>query len=428
MFVRNLTFKSTNLGDNVSLMLCFTPPVQTLYKDQFPVAWKVTTLAARGRSVMNATYVSQLGFSASQVGEGSLVTAGNYTPIDVGESTTLQLDNTANPPVYHWTDPEPRKGLTSVQAVNGTGQYSGIGLGFITDLDGPNEDFNSAIMYPQVGAGLAVTAEFTPVLSAYVALDYQETQMIRADIQSVAPIWTKNLLSLGASTTIVITKNAMGGYEAQQIGANVGEVDDGVDGTEIPKSIDWFDGQTRVYCATLSFPSSYSVQSSLKTLSEHLLKKGYGVRLVFKGKTTEARIHLVLPMNTSCNQAEKEVLGFIEGHEYHTRGAIVARDGEVMAWTIGRLSLWASISPATPDWYASQKAIPDFAEVLGKEYAGALEGAQGNTNGDVNEKTANGTANGYLAPDAAPQVPAPVSYGKTRTPARKASAMNLSAA
>ncbi|KAI0748742.1 hypothetical protein C8Q80DRAFT_1271100 [Daedaleopsis nitida] len=226
MIVKNLIFKSVNLGDNVSLMLCFTPPVQSLYQDQFPIAWKVTTLAARGRSAMNATYATQLGVSASQVGEGSLVTAGNYTPINVGESTTLQLDSTVNPHVYHWSDPEHCESRSRVQAVNGTGQDTGIGLGFITDLGGPNEEFNCAVMCPQVGAGVAVTAGFTPVLSAYVALDYQETQIVRGDIQSVAPIWSKNLLSLSATTTIAIIKDAMGGYEARQVtGANFGEME-----------------------------------------------------------------------------------------------------------------------------------------------------------------------------------------------------------
>ena len=31
---------SRDLGEDVSLMLCFTPPGPDLYNKQFPVAWK----------------------------------------------------------------------------------------------------------------------------------------------------------------------------------------------------------------------------------------------------------------------------------------------------------------------------------------------------------------------------------------------------
>ncbi|TFK78816.1 hypothetical protein K466DRAFT_606638, partial [Polyporus arcularius HHB13444] len=148
MATRNLTFKSTNLGDNVTLMLCFTPPTPRLFVDQFPIAWKVTTLAATGRSSLNATWTANLGFSATQVGQGSIVTAGNYTPIQVGQTTTLLLDQTARPPVQHWTDPKALSGVTTVQAVNGTGGPAGIGLGFITDLNKPTEDMSVALTWP----------------------------------------------------------------------------------------------------------------------------------------------------------------------------------------------------------------------------------------------------------------------------------------
>ncbi|TFK78817.1 hypothetical protein K466DRAFT_606639, partial [Polyporus arcularius HHB13444] len=148
MATRNLTFRSTNLGDNVTLMLCFTPPTSQLFVDQFPIAWKVTTLAATGRSSLNATWTANLGFSATQVGQGSIVTAGNYTPIKVGQTTTLLLDQTARPPVLHWTDPKALSGVTTVQAVNGTGGPAGIGIGFITDLDKPTEDMSVALTWP----------------------------------------------------------------------------------------------------------------------------------------------------------------------------------------------------------------------------------------------------------------------------------------
>ncbi len=89
-----------------------------------------------------------------------------------------------------------------------------------------------ALTWPNAGNTLAVTGDFTPILSAYVALDYQESQLIRGDIQSVAPIWQKNLLSLQANSTIVISKDATGAYVAQQLNGFTAEVDDVADSTE----------------------------------------------------------------------------------------------------------------------------------------------------------------------------------------------------
>lgn len=91
-------------------------------------------------------------------------------------------------------------------------------------------------------AGLSVTGECTPIMKAYIALDYKETQLIKSEIQS-AVLWEQNLLSLGAITTVVISKNAMGGYEAHTLGANIGN------DADIPllKSVDagLFGGQVR---------------------------------------------------------------------------------------------------------------------------------------------------------------------------------------
>ncbi|KAI0712718.1 hypothetical protein C8T65DRAFT_739293 [Cerioporus squamosus] len=436
MATRNLTFKSTNLGDNVTLMLCFTPPVPKLFVDQFPIAWKVTTLAATGRSSLNATWTANLGFSATQVGEGSIVTAGNYTPIKVGQTTTLLLDQTARPPVQHWTDPKTLPGVTTVQAVNGTGGPAGIGIGFITDLDKPTEDMSVALTWPNVGNTLAVTGDFTPILSAYVALDYQESQLIRGDIQSVAPIWQSNLLSLQANTTIVVSKDATGAYVAKQL--NFAEAED-FEADPIPASIDVKDiVATRVYRATLSFASQSLVNDSLKTIIEHLLSKGYRVRVTYLGKATDALIELILPLNTSCNQAEKEVLGFIENHGFPTRAAIKERGGEKKVYSKDRISFWEDINPAKADWYMGKSIVShitgpgpvkiqhdDSVNVVADIMNGVGELSLGNAG------AANGTANGsagFLGSDLAQPVPqAPVSYGKTRSVNRKASNISLAA-
>ena len=48
-------------------------------------------------------------------------------------------------------------------------------------------------------------------------------------------------------------------------------------------------------------------------------------------------MELVLPDRTSCNQAEKEILGYIEGCGFRTLAAIRERAGSLMFCSYGPL-------------------------------------------------------------------------------------------
>ncbi|RPD63485.1 hypothetical protein L227DRAFT_572635 [Lentinus tigrinus ALCF2SS1-6] len=447
MATRNLTFRSTNLGDNVTLMLCFTPPVPGLYRDQFPIAWKVTTLAARGRSSLNATWTSTLGFSATQVGEGSLVTAGNYTPIKAGQTTTLLLDQTANPPVQHWTDPKDRSGVTSVQAVNRTGGPAGIGIGFITNLDEPTEDINLALTWPNVGNTLAVTGDFTPVLSAYIALDYQETQMIRGDIQSVDPIWKVNLLSLKPSTTIVISKDPTGAYIAKQLDGMQVDAESlaaptEVDSTPLWKSIDEDIVRfvKRSYSAILTFDvmKRSDIGRCLKPIVQRLTERGYAIKLVTKPEDSDIGIQLNLPYRASCDQAEKEILAATEVLGFPGRMAIKERSGAKQTHFGGSLNYWLDISPASTGWYEGNRIMPSPSEgeLIGNNTT--PEGAVGAVGAPIGGNTlpagavvGNGADSTYAASSiddsVSERAQTPVSYGNTRVPKKGPSSVVSSA-
>ncbi|TFK85752.1 hypothetical protein K466DRAFT_587848 [Polyporus arcularius HHB13444] len=223
MVTRNLTFRSNNLGENVTLMLCFTPPNEDLFINQFPVAWKVTGLAANGGSILEVTWTENLAYTATQRGQGSIVTAGSYTPIKVGQTTTLRLDNPSGVPIRAWTKPVPEvpdqalaaKGI--VRGRNETGGPAGIGLGFLTDAGTATEGVNVALTWPNVGNTQTVAGKFTPVLSAYVALRYKQSQIIEGELQQETPIWKKDLLGLQGDTTIVVSKKGDGSFVATEI-------------------------------------------------------------------------------------------------------------------------------------------------------------------------------------------------------------------
>ena len=65
------------------------------------------------------------------------------------------------------------------------------------------------------------------------------------------------------------------------------------------------------------------------------------------------RMELVIPDRTSCNQAEKEILGYIEGCSFRTLAAIRERAGSLMFCSYGPLSTGSDINPADHAWYDS---------------------------------------------------------------------------
>ena len=90
---------------------------------------------------------------------------------------------------------------------------------------------------------MSVMAEFKPILKMYISLDYQQTQMLKAEIRDELPLWQGDMLSLGALTTLVIKRSPTGQYTATPITANY------ADDFETPmwKGIDTglFDGKVR---------------------------------------------------------------------------------------------------------------------------------------------------------------------------------------
>jgi hypothetical protein len=64
------------------------------------------------------------------------------------------------------------------------------------------------------------TAQFTPVLQAYITSDYQETQILRGAIQSPL-VWSQDLALLPAETTnYVLSRDAAGVYHmTEQVNA-----------------------------------------------------------------------------------------------------------------------------------------------------------------------------------------------------------------
>ncbi|KAG1780112.1 hypothetical protein EV702DRAFT_59908 [Suillus placidus] len=205
LFTRNLTFQSNDLGRNAVLMLTFDADMLGLYEDFFPVAWKVSKFGKTGLCKAHITYTSQLAFSKPQVVDGNIIGAESCVKIDVSEKTTLtEADH-----VYHFSPPQ--AGASGVlQAVNNTGDVQDIAVGFMNEGD----CIPTPVLYfNDVKDGSHVTAQFAPVLRAYVTTACQETEIIRSEIASPV-MWSHDLATLAKDTTWNLERNPVTGQFA----------------------------------------------------------------------------------------------------------------------------------------------------------------------------------------------------------------------
>ncbi|KAG9101285.1 hypothetical protein FS749_008257 [Ceratobasidium sp. UAMH 11750] len=61
--------------------------------------------------------------------------------------------------------------------------------------DGVDQHFEPTLVWQGVGSGSSITAQFTPIVQAYVTDEYQTSQLLRGDIVSDL-IWQMNLSEL----------------------------------------------------------------------------------------------------------------------------------------------------------------------------------------------------------------------------------------
>ncbi|KAF9220779.1 hypothetical protein BS17DRAFT_301487 [Gyrodon lividus] len=211
VFTRNLTFKTNDLGADATLMLTFDKNITGLYHDKFPVCWKVSSFGSAGPYTLRATFQSQLAFVKPQVdGSDTIVDASTYKLINVGNKTSLTKDAKG---VYHFSDVvDGEEGY--LQAVNRCPLVEDMSIGFTKPNS--NQEPTSVLYFKSIGNGAFIKAQFTPVLRAYITEQYQETQIIRAEVDT-SSIWEKDLAGLDTNTTWVLTRDvASGSYKIKQ--------------------------------------------------------------------------------------------------------------------------------------------------------------------------------------------------------------------
>ncbi|KAG8713367.1 hypothetical protein FRC09_018803 [Ceratobasidium sp. 395] len=191
MATKTLNFYSYNLQKDTSVVLMFQPPSnEKLFKDQFPVVWKVITFRARGHGKATVKYAARLAFGYAQTDADNLVDSGAWTEVRSGEMTSIQGDAGEK----RFGGITKREGTKLLHPQTTT--Y--MPIGFVKG-DGIDQRFEPTLVWSGVGAKSNITAQFTPVLRAYVTRDYQASQLLRGEIETDT-IWEQNINELNDVT------------------------------------------------------------------------------------------------------------------------------------------------------------------------------------------------------------------------------------
>ncbi|KAG0701096.1 hypothetical protein DFH29DRAFT_982833 [Suillus ampliporus] len=180
-FVRNMTFQIKDLGNKSTLLLIFDGKMEGLYKKFTPLA-----------------------FSKAQVVNGNIVDAATCVQIQPSEKTTLTEDND----VFQFSNPQ--KGVDGyLQAWNKTGLTQDMAIRrWVCRL--PLSSLPGHSQYT-TRDGSNVTAEFTPILRAYITSDYQETAVLQGAIETPV-IWEQNLGAPTENTTWNLKRDPSTGH------------------------------------------------------------------------------------------------------------------------------------------------------------------------------------------------------------------------
>ncbi|KAG8738563.1 hypothetical protein FRC10_006688 [Ceratobasidium sp. 414] len=191
MATKTLNFYSYNLMKDTSVVLVFQPPeTSKLFKDQFPVVWKVITFRARGHGKATVKYAARLAFGYAQTDADNLVDSAAWTEVRSGDMTSI----TGGANEKRFGGITKREGTKLLVCKNNSSGRADLSIGFVKG-DGIDQRFEPTLVWQGVGAKSNITAQFTPILRAYVTRDYQASQLLRGEIET-DQIWEMNINEL----------------------------------------------------------------------------------------------------------------------------------------------------------------------------------------------------------------------------------------
>ncbi|EUC61444.1 hypothetical protein RSOL_395700, partial [Rhizoctonia solani AG-3 Rhs1AP] len=170
-------------------MFMFEAPQNSkLFKDQFPVVWKVINFRANGHAKASVQYGARLAFGYAQTDQDNLVDSASW--VESGDISSISGGSDQK----RFGDVTKSEGTKLLVCKNNTESRANVSIGFIRG-DGIHQRYEPTLLWTGVGSGSNVTAQFNPILTAYVTRDYKATEMLRGEVETDA-IWRCNLNEL----------------------------------------------------------------------------------------------------------------------------------------------------------------------------------------------------------------------------------------
>jgi len=152
-----------------------------LFKDSFPLAWRVFEFIPNEKISVTATWTASFGFTVSQITHGRVIIAGSSVPIMPGHTVTLSGNEELG---LSWSRPEAHGNKETLVAVNNTDQPEYFSVGIVPRVSPLVVE--PVLKFKQIPVGERLVTRPPSRIYAYAGQGYKKSQILDAAIQSHA--------------------------------------------------------------------------------------------------------------------------------------------------------------------------------------------------------------------------------------------------
>ncbi|QRV84659.1 hypothetical protein RhiJN_26724 [Ceratobasidium sp. AG-Ba] len=194
-----LNFTAETLSKDTSVLFVFSPPADdSLFKDQFPVVWKVVKFHAGHGAKATVRFDYRLAFGAATIDDDGMLDTFAWIEAQAGD-------------VVHFGGHTEKFSTVSksrrqdIICRNNTSGRANLVLGALSGK-GEKESFHPLFLWTNVGHNSIAAAKFAPTVSAHIIHIHNESQILRREVETEA-IMTIHLDSYVENTNWGLVEN-----------------------------------------------------------------------------------------------------------------------------------------------------------------------------------------------------------------------------
>ncbi|CAE7226796.1 unnamed protein product, partial [Rhizoctonia solani] len=185
------------LQKDTTIALVFEPDrAPGLYRDHFPVVWKVFTFRSQGHPKKTIHYTPRLAFAYSQVDQDNLVESVAWVEARVN-SFRVYIRRRAL--ISGQNDDSGELNLAGVNQAdldyfvcrNGSNSHANLSIGLLKG-DKHHQHYEPVCLWTGVRSNSEIATHFTPKVSVYVTRKYKVNERLPSEVETDA-IWSQNL-------------------------------------------------------------------------------------------------------------------------------------------------------------------------------------------------------------------------------------------